>query len=177
MVRELGALEMVRVPVGDHLLEGVRGLDFVCHGLPVHGMADAGVLDLEDTAASGVRVEAAGLGNDGFLRVVSHAVGIEGRARHGEGFFVDESVGEPVEHGVDAKGEDVLVVCGEDAGVHDCAPGDGGQVVVDGLRREDAGGADFVGEFGGLVEDKGQHVLVVCRCDDGLDDEFPVTDE
>ena len=55
----------------------------------------------------------------------------------------------------------MLVVGGEDAGVDDGAPGEAGETVVDGLGAEDAGGADFVGEVCGLVEDEGEDVFVV----------------
>lgn len=48
------------------------------------------------------------------------------------GFVVDEAVGGAVEHGVDAEGEDVLVVGGEDARVDDGAPGNG-DAFIDGL--------------------------------------------
>jgi hypothetical protein len=54
----------------------------------------------------------------------------------------------------------VLVVGCEDAGVDYGSPGDF-EVFVDGLRAEDAGGADFVGPFAGLVEHEGEDILVV----------------
>ena len=87
------------------------------------------------------------------------------------GFIVDEAVGVAVDHGVYAQGEDVLVVGGEDARVHDCSPGDF-DAFVDGLRAEDAGGADFEGYAAGGVELVGEDVFVVCEGDDELDDEF-----
>lgn len=76
------------------------------------------------------------------------------------GFIVDEAVGVAVDHGVYTQREDVLVMGGEDAWVHDCAPGDF-DAFVDGLSAEDTGGADFVGPFAGLVEHEGEDVFVV----------------
>lgn len=76
------------------------------------------------------------------------------------GFVVDETVGVAVEHGVYAQGENVLVVGGEDAGVHDCSPGNF-NAFINGLCAEDACGADFVGPFSGLVEHEGKDVFVV----------------
>ena len=67
----------------------------------------------------------------------------------------------------------MLVVRGEDAGVDDGAEGDG-EAFIDGLCGEDTGGADFVGELAGLVEDEGEDVLVVGDGDDGLDYELTV---
>jgi len=76
------------------------------------------------------------------------------------GFIVNEAIGVALDHGVYAQGEDVLVVSGEDAGVHDCSPRHF-DAFVDGLCAEDACGADFVGPFAGLVEHEGEDILVV----------------
>ena len=119
-----------------------------------------------------VEVEAGGSGDGSFVDGVAHGVGVEVR-RGGEGLYGggDQGVFVAVDGGVDAQREDVLVVHGEDAGVDDGAPGDGG-VGVDGLRGDDAGGADFVGEFAVLGEDEGEDILVVGDGDDGLEDEL-----
>ena len=47
------------------------------------------------------------------------------------------------------------------------SPGDF-DAIIDGLRAEDAGGADFVGPFAGLVKHEGEDVLVVGDGDAGL---------
>ena len=170
VVGELGALVVVAFGVGEHFLEG-RGVDFVGDGFVVDWVADGGVLDLEDAVGVVVDFEAGGCGHEGFVDGVADAVRVEVGAGHGDGFFVDEAVRVPVDGGVDAEGEDVLVVGGEDAGVDDGAPGDG-DAGVDGLGAEDAGGADLVGELAGLVEHEGHDVFVVGDGDDGLNDEF-----
>lgn len=87
-------------------------------------------------------------------------MGVEVGSRHGKGFVVDESVAVAIEHGVDAEGEDVLVVSGEHAWVDDCSPWDF-DAVVDRLGAENASGAYFVRPFAGLVEHESQDVLVV----------------
>ena len=111
VVRELGALEVEGVLVGEDLLKG-RGVDPVADWFPVDGVSDGGVLDLEGAVEVIVEVQTRRLGHGGFLRVVADAVGVEGRAGHGVDFVVDEAVGVAVDHGVDAEGEDVLVVRG-----------------------------------------------------------------
>ena len=176
VVGELGALVVEGLRVGEDFLEG-RGDDLVADGFVVDGVADGGVLDLEGAVGVGGEVEAGGVGDEGLGDGVAGAVRVpvfgDG---HGVGLVVDEPVGVAFDHGVDAQGEDVLVVGGEDARVDDGAPGDadGVEVVVDGLGGEDAGGADFVGHFAGLVEHEGHDVLVVADGDDGLEDEFAV---
>ena len=89
---------------------------------------------------------------------------------------VDEAVGVPVDGRVEAEGEDVLVVHGEDARVDDGAPRDV-DAFVDGLGADDARGADLVGQLAGLVEHEGHDVFVVGDRDDGLDDEFPAAND
>jgi len=54
----------------------------------------------------------------------------------------------------------VLVVSCEDAGMDDGSPGDV-KTLVDGLRAEDAGGADLVCPFACLIEHEGEDVLVI----------------
>ncbi len=173
VVGELGAFVVVRVRVRDYFLERGR-VDFVGDWFSVDGVADGGVLDLEDAVGVRVEVEARGDFDEGFLDGVADAVGVEGRAGHGVAFFVDEAVRVAVDGWVDAEREDVLVVGGEDARVDNGAPGDG-DAFIDGLGADDAGGADFVGEFAGLVKDEGHDVFIVGDRDDGLYDELAVT--
>lgn len=172
VVGELGAGVVEGLGVGEDFLEG-RGGDLVGDWGAVDGVEDVGVGDFEDAVGVWGEVVAAGVGDGGVGGGVAGAVGVEGGARHGVGFRVDERVGGAVEGGVDAEGEDVLVVDGEDAGVHDGAEGDG-DAFVDGLGGEDAGGADLVGELAGLVELEGQDVFVVGDGDDALQDELAV---
>ena len=176
VVGELGALEVEAAGVGEHFLEG-RGVDLVGDGFAVDGVADVGVLDLEGAVGVRVEVDAGGRVDDRFVDDVAVAVRVPVVAnRHGVGFVVDEAVGVAVEHGVDAEGEDVLVVDGQDARVHDGAEGDTDfvELVIERRGGEDAGGADFVRDFAGLVEHEGQDVLVVADGDDGLEHEFAV---
>lgn len=143
VVGELGAFVVVGVFVGEHFLE-VRGVDLVGDRLSVDGVEGGGVLDLEGAGRGGGQVEALGGGDDVVGDGVADAVGVEIGAGHGVGGGGDEAVVVPVDGRVDAEGEDVLVVGGEDAGVDDGAPGDG-DAGVDGLGADDAGGSDFVG--------------------------------
>ena len=115
--------------------------------------------------------------DEGLVDSIAVTVGVEVR---GDGywmdFVVDEAVGVAVDGGVETKGEDVLVVHGQDTRVDDGAPGNV-DAVVDGLRADDACGADLVRQLASLVEHKGQDVFVVGDCDDGLDDEFPAAND
>ena len=179
MVGELGAFEVETLWVGEDLLEG-RSHDLVADGFVVDRVADGGVLDFEGAVGVWGEVEAGGVGDEGFGHGVACPmwVPVFGDG-HGVGFVVDEAVGVTFDHRVDAQGEDVLVVGGEDARVDHGAPGDadGVEVVVDGLGGEDAGGADFVGHFASLVEHESHDVLVVTDSDDGLEDEFAAADD
>ena len=107
---------------------------------------------------------------------VADAVGVEVGTRHGVGFFVDQAVLVAVDGGIDAEGEDVLVVCGEDSWVHDGAPWYL-DPVVDGLCAYDTRRSHLVLDLSGLIEDEGHDVLVVGNCDDRLDYELSVTDD
>lgn len=134
-------------------------------------------MDLEGSVFGEVEVVAAGVGDLGLGYGVAVSVWVEVAAGHGVGFVVDEAVGvAAVDEGVDAEGEDVLVVGSEDAWMDDCSEVDL-NTLVDGLGAEDSCGADFVVHFSGLVEHEGHDVLVVCDCDDGLEDEFAVADD
>lgn len=159
-IRKLGTLEIETLPIAQHLLER-RRMDLIRHRLPIDGVPHAGVLDFKRPVRGVVDVVAARVCNKGFGSSVARAVWVEVAARHGVRFVVDEAVGGAVDHGVDAQGEDVLVVGGEDAWVDDSTPGNF-KAFVDGLGGEDAGCADFVGEFAGLVEHEGHDVFVVC---------------
>ena len=172
VVGELGAFVVVGVWVRENFLEG-RRVDFVGDWLSVDGVADGGVLNFEDAVAVWVEVEARGGFDKGFLDGVADAVEVKGRAGHRVAFFVGEAVRLAVDGWVDAEREDVLVVGSEDARVDDGAPRDG-DPFVDGLGTDDAGGADLIREFTGLVEDEGQNVFVVGNSDDGLNDELTV---
>ena len=172
MIRELGALVVVAFRVGNHFLKR-RRVDLISDWFPIDRVAHSGVLDFENAVGVWVEIEACGSLDEGFLGGVADAVGVEGRARHGMAFLVDEAISVAVDGRVDAEGEDVLVVCCQHARVNDGAPGDR-NTRVDGLGADDTGGADLVGEFAGLVEHEGEDVLVVRDGDDGLDDELAV---
>ncbi len=172
VVCKLGTLVVEAFRVGEHLLER-RGMDFVTDRLVVNRIPDSSVLDLVDAVDAIVDVEACRGRHEGFVNGIADAMGIEVRAGHGVGFFVDEAVTMAINGRVDAQGEDVLVVSGKDARVDNGAPGDG-DAWVNGLGVEDAGGADFVDELAGLIEHKGHDIFVVRDSDNGLDDEFAV---
>lgn len=108
------------------------------------------------------------------------AVGVELRvAGHSLGFFVRDLVAVAADHGVDAEGEEVLVVTAEDAGVDDGAKGVRylGEVEVERLGGQDTRCPDFVRDVTGLVEDEGEDVLVVADRQDRLEDELAVADD
>ncbi len=96
VVGELGALVVEGVGVGEHFLEG-RHVDLVGDGLAVDGVAVGYVLDLVSAVGVVVDVETGGVLDEIFLDGVADAVGIEFRARHWVGFFVDEAVGVAVD--------------------------------------------------------------------------------
>lgn len=176
VVGELGALEVERARVREHLLER-RRVDLVRHGLAVDGVAHRRVLDLEHPVRVRVQVEPARRLDHRLRHVVRDPVRVPVLV-DGEGvrLVVHQSVLVPFEHRVDAEREDVLVVHGQDARVHHRAEGDAGlvELVVDGLRGQDARGPDFVDDFAGLVEHEGQDVLVVGHGDDALQHQFAV---
>lgn len=174
MVGELGALVVKGVGVRDHFLEG-RGVDLVADGLAVDWVPGGFVENLEGAGGVGVGVQAGGRVHRPLRDGVADAVGVEVGEGHGVDFVVDEAVGVAVDGRVDAEGEDVLVVDGEDAGVDDGAPWYF-DALVDGLGADDAGRSDLVGQLAGLVEHEGHDILVVGDCDDGLNDEFPASD-
>ena len=175
VVGELGALVVEGVRVGDHLLEG-RGVDLVAYGLAVDRVAGGLVEDLEGARRVRVGVQAGGFGHGGLGDGVADAVRVEVGDGHRVDFLVDEPVRVPVDGGVHAEREDVLVVDGEDARVDDGAPGHL-DAVVDGLGADDAGRSDLVGQLAGLVEHEGHDVFVVGDGDDGLDDEFAAAND
>lgn len=172
VVCKFGTLVVEAFRIGEHLLER-RGMDFVTDRLVVNRVADSGILDLVDAIDVIVDVEACGGRHEGFIDGIADAVGIEVRAGHGVGFFVDEAVRMAINGGIDAQGENMLVVSGEDARMDNGAPGDG-DAGINGLSAEDAGGADFIDELAGLVEHEGHDIFVIRDGDDGLDDEFAV---
>lgn len=166
VVGELGAFVVEAVRVGEHFLEG-GGVDLVADGLAVDGVADGGVLDLEGSVGVVVDVDAAGFVDHRLFHHVARSLRVQRRARHGVGFVVDESVVVPVDCGVDAEGEDVLVVGCEYAWVDDCAPRNL-ETFVNGLRAENTGGADFVNDISSLIEHECKNVFVIGDGDDGL---------
>lgn len=127
-VGEFDTLVVEGVLVGDTFLEW-RSVDFVGDGLVVDGVADVDVLNFEGAVGVGVEVVAAGLRDEGFFGVVACAVGVEVAAGHRESIVVYEAVGVAVDGGVDAEGEDVLVVGCQDSWVDDSAPRDADAVV------------------------------------------------
>ena len=102
VVGELCALVMEAVGVGEHFLKG-RGVDFVGDGFAVDGIEDGGVLDLERAVGVEVDVDAAGFFDHGFVDHVAGSLRVEGRARHGVCFVVDEAVGVAVDGRVHAE--------------------------------------------------------------------------
>lgn len=175
VVGELGALVVEGGRVRDHFLEG-RGVDAVADRFAVDGVAGGFVEDLEGAGGVGVGVEAGGFPDGGFRDGVADAVRVEVGEGHGVDFVVDEAVGVPVDGRVDAEGEDVLVVDGQDAGVDDCAPWYF-DAFVNGLGADDAGCSDLVGELARLVEHEGHDVFVVGDGDDGLEDQLPASND
>ena len=170
VVGELGALVVEGFRVRDHFLE-IGRLDLVRDCLAINWVQRVRVADLVGAVGGGVQVQACGVGDFALAHRVADGVRIEVGFLHGEDFGGEDGVAGPVDAGVDAQAEDVLVVGGEDAWVDDGTPGDG-DAGVDGLRADDSRGADFIAEFASLVEDEGEDVFVVGHCDDGLQDEF-----
>lgn len=159
LVCKFCTLVIEAVVIREHLLKR-RCVDLVRNGLVVDGIAHSGVLDLEDSVRSIVDVVAAGLSDEGLFAVVAGSVRVEVAAGHGVRFVVDKSVLVAVDHGIDAEGEDVLMVSGEDAWVDNRTPWDF-EAFVDGLGRENTSGTDFVSQLTGLVEHESHNVLVV----------------
>lgn len=79
----------------------------------------------------------------------------------------------PVDGGIDPKGEDVLMVGGEDPGMDNGPPRD---FDIRGLGADDPSGPDFVLYLSGLVENEGHDVLIISNGDDGLDHKLPTAD-
>lgn len=86
-------------------------------------------------------------------------------------FVIGKAVGVAVDGGVDAKGEDVLVVRCEHARVDDGSPWYF-DAIIDGLSADDAGGSNLVRYLAGLVEYESHDVFVVGNSDDRLHNEF-----
>lgn len=132
-----------------------------------------GVLNHKDPVLLGLEVVAARLFQGGALGHVAIAVGVVlSVAWQGARLLVDEAVAPvAVELGVDAEGENVLVVCAQDTVVHHGSVWhvDAG---VNGLGRQNARGTDLVRHFAGLVKDVGQDVLIVGHGDDALNDKL-----
>lgn len=151
-------------------------MDFVGDGFSVDGVLDGRVLDLEGAVDVVVEIVAAGDGDGLGVNGVTDTVGVEVAAGHGVRFVVDNGVEMTVEHRVHAERKDVLMVGGEDTGMHDCAPWDG-ETFIDRLGGEDTSGADLVHKFSGLVELEGENVLIICDGKNGLEDELSVADD
>ena len=173
VVGELGALVVEGARVRHHLLEG-RGVDLVADGLAVDGVPGGLVEDLEGAGRGGVGVQAGRLGDRGFRDGVADAVGVEVGDGHRVDFVVNEAVGVAVYCRINAEREDVLMVDGEDARVDDGSPWYL-DAFVNGLSADDAGRSDLVGQLARLIEHESHDVLIVGDCDDGLDDEFPTS--
>lgn len=173
-VGKLGASVVEGLLVGDHLLEIGRH-DLVGDGQPVDGVADGGVLDLEDTVVGGVEVKSTAGCYRRLSGVVAVAVRVEVAAWHGQRFGVDETVGVTLDRRVDTQREDVLVVSCKDTWVHNGTPRNS-QALVNGLGRQDTGSAHLVHELGGLVELECKDVLIVGNGDDGLQNQLALAD-
>lgn len=165
---------MVRIRVREQQLARM-GEEFKADGRAGGGVDGALIDDFEDAVFGHVQVEANFVLDYPAGSRIAHAVGVVYfRVVDGEGvgFLHDQTVGVPVERGVDAQAEEVLVVRREDSGGDARAVGD--FVLLFQLRGdggEDARGADFEVERGVLPEVEGEDVLVVRNGDDGLQDE------
>ena len=141
-------------------------------GVPLTGVIDAAIDDLEDAAGSNVVLHVALAVDSGFLGDVAGAEGVELLVPgHADRVGIHKGVLVAAYRGVDTDVEEVLVVRGHDAVANAGAEGDV-DVLVDGLGGEDSSGAGLEGDLTGLVEDPGEDVLVVCDGDDLLEDEL-----
>lgn len=86
-------------------------------------------------------------------------------------FVIRKTIGMAVDGRVDAKGEDVLVMCCEHAWVDDGSPRYF-DAFIDGLSANNAGGSDFIRYLTGLVEYVSHDVFVVSNGDDRLHNKF-----
>ena len=108
-VAELGALVVEAVSVADDLLEWWRH-DLVGDWFAVDGVAYGAVLDFVRTVDVVVEVVAARCLAQSFFDGVAVAVLVKLGAWHWVRFVVDEAVFVTLDHWIDTKGEDVLVM-------------------------------------------------------------------
>lgn len=171
---ELGPRRVQRPRVREDHLRVVRH-QLVSHRAVGDGVDRVLVDDLEHPGLGDVRVQPGLFLDDGLARHVADAGGVDLVGvveRHGVGLLDQERVLLPVDRRIDAQAEEVLVVRREHPGGDDGAVGDRASN-VDGVRAEDARGAHLVRDLGGLVEVKGEDVLIVVDGDDGLEDQNP----
>ena len=173
VVGELGAFEVEAVRVRQHLLER-RRVDLVPDGLAVDGVFLLRVHDLERAVGIDVEIQAAALLHHRLCHAIAHAVRVPFLVhRHRVRLVVHEPVAPPVEHGVDAQREDVLMVHRQHAGVHDRAEIHA-DALVDRLRAQHARRAHLVHHLSCLVEHERQYILVVAHRDDALQHQLSV---
>ena len=168
---ELGAAPVPGAGLGEEHL-GANGDNLVSDGGAGHGVQDVGVNNLEDTAVLDTVIDMA-LTVDGCLLGL-----IAGTQRvqllvpgHADRVRVHEAVLVSADGRVNADVEDVLVVGSHDAVGDTGAEGDL-SILVDGLRRQNTGGAGLEADLAGLVKDPGEDVLVVGDGDDLLENEL-----
>lgn len=87
----------------------------------------------------------------------------------GDRVFLNQRVLGPIDHGVDAEAEEVLMVLRQDAGGDDIAPWTL-LVLVDQRCGEDSGSPRLKIDGSALLEMPGKDVFVVADCDDVLND-------
>jgi hypothetical protein len=168
---ELGTLGLYTVGICKQQLRR-RWHDLVSHRRAADRVKLVSVLDLEDAMSLRVCIDTF-RGSDGcldYLVVVAHRVGLRVHG-HRQALFLDHRVLVAVYGRVDSHTEDVLVVLCQGARADDLA------VVallslVDVHHGDDASGSDLNSDGAGLVEDVVESVLVVCQCNDELEDEF-----
>jgi hypothetical protein len=146
--------------------------DFVSNWLSADRVRLFEVLDLECAAVDRVVVESLRGGDGCFTHFVAIAVRIRfGVYLHWQGFFVDDGVLMAVDGWVDPQAEAMLMVLREHAGTDDVAPV-GCLACVDVNNGDNTSSARFHNDAACLVEFEGEHVFVVGKRDDELNDEF-----
>lgn len=174
VLSERGAGGLNAVWVGEEEL-GSRRDDFEPYGFAGDAVLPVLVDNLENAVIPWLGICKAGLGNGRFNDFVVVSSGVRVRVHgYGEGLFLDDGVVPSIDCGIDAYGENVLMVLREDTRGDDVT-------IIARLAGVDVDAADNTCSAGldinaaGLVELVGEDVFVVCEGDDELDNEFAVT--